>query len=500
MDQNAELIRAEARRASEEMPKYEARILKLLCDPARVYWVPEKPNSMLGSLVSNPRGTVVQVVKPPGSDLEFELKRTGLASSVPLSVAFERDGEEVPRSHRLQGGSMGWNLQFEARAAARFQAIYRLVHGVAPSIAITHCAKSIHNVPTKAGERPLIEFLSSPQLFGDGFEEMRRALRQAVAAAFHADDYGVAELPGEHGQTMNFLIQAWPGQAVQSNTSCFRLDRLAEYLSPQGARGYFNVSHEQSSEPAGAHEFGEMLLDEILGDYARPRVRAQTYGRFLSEVFTKNRRRADRIYLELLEELGRFWGTLASVKGYSNGESFVSRNVGIRSAWIDAKWRVGLRFMDQDDLHLPDASENDFSPERLLHGMLLDQSFVQGSKERPNERSCLFALSEIYRVTPQMRAAGLRALRAARTLAVQRTRRKLARSISLRDHFSPIFLKKSLACDRLWAAYARERGAGEEGALIDKLLKRFYPEGGGLQQHSKALRESGEHFFLNLNS
>jgi hypothetical protein len=502
--QDSDLIQAEARLAAKALPKYEARIFKLLCDPARIYWLSEQPDTAVNSLVACPPGTVVLVVKPPGSCLEFEIKRAGTPTSVPLSVKFAGNGKNVPPSHRLRGGSLGWHLRFEARAAARFSRIYRAVHGRTPAISIIHCLKSIHTVPTARGERPIVEFLSSRELFGDGFEAMRDALRHCVRAAFDADDNGVRDLPGELGRTMNFLIQAWPGQAVQSGTSSLRLDRLAEYLSPNGAKRYFGVSHKQRAEPDYARELADQLFEEILGDFACPRHRSRSYSRYLIDVFARNRKRANHVFLALLRELGTFWGTLAAVKGYSNGESFVSRNIGLRSEWSGGQWRVRLRFMDQDDLHLPDPRLDDFSPDGLLKGMLLDQKYVSGSKSHPNPKSSLFALTQIYRVTPKVHAAGVLVLKQARTSALKKTRAELKRNIPLRDHFSPIFLRKSLDCDRLWAAYSRERGVtdvhGADGALIDNLLKRFYPEGGNLKQHTKAVRESGEHFFLNPNS
>jgi hypothetical protein len=499
--QDSDLIQAEARFAAKALPTFEARILKLLCDPAKTYWVSEQPDTAINSLVAYPPGTVVLVVKPPGSCMEFEIKRAGTPTSRPLSVKFEQNGKEVPPSHRLQGGSLGWHLRFEARAGARFSRIYRTVHGRAPTIAVTHGLKSIHTLPTAKGERPIIEFFSSGELFGDGFEAMRGALRECVRAAFDANDHGVPDLPGELGRTVNFLIQEWPGQAVQSGTSSFRLDRLAEYLSPGGAKRYFGVSLRQRAEPDYAHELADQLFEEILGDFARPRHRPRSYSRYLTEVFAKNRRRADHVFLALLRELGTFWGTLAAVKGYSNGESFVSRNIGLRSEWSGAQWRVGLRFMDQDDLHLPDPSQNDFSPNRLLKGMLLDQKYVSGSENRPNPKSSLFALTQIYRVTPKVQAAGALALKQARMSAVKKTRAELKRNIPLRDHFSPTFLRKSLECDRLWAAYSRERERIRTNpASIDQLLKRIYPdapEGGKIKQHARALKESAEHFFLN---
>jgi len=129
---------------------------------------------------------------------------------------------------------------------------------------------------------------------------------------------------------------------------------------------------------------------------------------------------------------------------------------------------------------------------------------VSGSKNHPNPKSSLFALSQIYRVAPPVYAAGVRMLKQARKSAVKKTMVELKRNILLRDHFSPIFLTRALECDRLWARYSRERERiGKDPALIGQLLKRIYPvasEGGKMKQHAKALRESAEHFFLNPNA
>ena len=71
-----------------------------------------------------------------------------------------------------------------------------------------------------------------PDLFGEQFSGMRRALRQSVREAFRSDDIGIRHLPGELGQTFNFLMQSLPAQAVQSHTSSFRLASLARWLAP----------------------------------------------------------------------------------------------------------------------------------------------------------------------------------------------------------------------------------------------------------------------------
>ena len=329
---------------------------------------------------------------------------------------------------------------------------------------------------------------------------MRAALQQSVEAAFDERDLGVSELPGELGKTMNFLIQTWPGQVVQANTSALRLDRLAEYLSAEGARRYFGVPAGARIDAGQARALADQLLEETLGDFHRPRSHPPGYGGYLRAVFLRNRRLADRTFLSLVRELGTFWGTLAGVKGYSNGESFVSRNIGLRAAWSGAAWRVGLRFMDQDDLHVADPRQQGLSPERLLRGLLLDQEFVTGRSGPLNPRGSWFALQRLYRVAPAVQAAGGRALREARDAAVRKTRAALRRDLFLRDHFSPPFLEASLECDRLWEACTRARLRLSDEAAVERFLKDFFPGAAaeaGIKRHAKALRESAGHFFLN---
>jgi hypothetical protein len=63
----------------------------------------------------------------------------------------------------LQGGSLGGTFALKP-APPRASHIYRAVHGISPAVSITHCAKSIHTLPTAEGERSLIQILSSPAL------------------------------------------------------------------------------------------------------------------------------------------------------------------------------------------------------------------------------------------------------------------------------------------------------------------------------------------------
>jgi hypothetical protein len=496
----------EARVCRQSLPGYEARILDLLCDPSRIYWVTRQPVTEINSLVEYPKGAVSLAVKPPGSWIEFEIKRSGIPGPQVLSAAFERNGTKVPDSHRLQGGGMGWDLRFEACSAARFCRIYRTVHGVAPSISITHRIKSICSIPTENGDCSTLDFFNTPEAFGEGYESMRIALKQCVKAAFDSRNLGVADLPGEMGYTLNFLIQSWPGQSIQSNSSSFRLDRLAAYLCRDGPMLYYRGQAESNYTREDARWFADQLLDEALPGFRRPVGRFLDFESYIKKVLATpaNRHRANRIFIELLQQLGTLWGTLAAVKGYSNGECFVSRNVGLRSVWSSGRWQVKLFFMDHDDLHVGDPSEGNLAPGRTLRGMVSDQIFCVGYEDKQHSKSCLRALGNIYRVNDEILARGRNEVRKIRDAAVRKTLREFKHNTSLRDNFSPAFLRKAEECDRLWSAFGKRRAELlANRALLEEFvrdqLRSCACDESRILQHAKALKESSQHFLLNPN-
>src|SRR5262249_31487250 len=60
-------IEQECEHALRQMPDYEAQIVRQLISVPDIYWVSDATSSELNSLVEYPQGTVVLVVKPPGS-------------------------------------------------------------------------------------------------------------------------------------------------------------------------------------------------------------------------------------------------------------------------------------------------------------------------------------------------------------------------------------------------------------------------------------------------
>src|SRR6185295_7033121 len=188
----------EARLRLALLPSYEAAILNLLIGwSSTIYWVKKDTGSALNSLVEYPLGTVVLVVKPPGSELEIEIKRTGRRDGPPLSAVFVRDGREVPSWHRLDGGSIVTALHADAHAGSLLAAAFRQVHGGEPPLACTLAVASVYGVPVDGREVPILDYFTQPPDFGPGFAAMRRAMAAAVEAFERERGACLPELPGD---------------------------------------------------------------------------------------------------------------------------------------------------------------------------------------------------------------------------------------------------------------------------------------------------------------
>jgi hypothetical protein len=405
----------EARRRLAELPPYEAEICRLLVRDAAIYWVGEETGSALGSLVSQPPGTVVLVVRPPGSDLEIEVKRSGCRGPHPLSAVHARGGREVPPGHRLDGGSVGPCLQWEARSSARLARLYRRLHGQEAPISRVLAIASVYTVPgrTRAdrdgrdGRDPhILDYFTRSGDFGAGFAEMRREMARAVEAGRRESGAGPLGVPGELGLTLEFLQQTSPRQAVLVDTSALRLDRLARYLAAGGDAEYFAAALGREPRCGEARLWADDLLAEALGEPRLPSLPYPSHAAYVAAAFAANRRRADRVFLGLSRQLGRLWGTVAALDGGSWGESFVARNVGLKSRWRRGRRAVELVAMDHDRLSLPARGR----PADLRTAQALDRRYVLGEHGRVEVRGTFEVLAEIYRADAELFHRGRKAL------------------------------------------------------------------------------------------
>lgn len=409
-------LQPESGRLIERLPGFEARLLQRLLEGSRIFWTSQTVPSEINSLLEHPLGAVVLTVKPPGGHLELEIKRTGFRGQRPLSAAFARDGCQLAKAHRLDGGSFGHLLRFEAGASSLLSLIYRLVHGREAPIGRFTALRSIQTIPSQSGNRFLIEYLSDEEVFGEGFESMRGSLETAVQAFIQEKGWDGPDLDTPMGRTAQFLSFTGPGQAILAGTTSFRLDRLTAYLSPEGPHIYFQQGLGIEPDPQQARRFANEVLDEVLGVLTPPDIPYEDHAQYVKAALDlpANRQRADAFCLSAFEEMGRLWGTLLAVGGYSGGESFVARNVGLRTCWEEGRWQVRILFMDHDNLHINGNLHPNFRPAKALQGMFLDWKAILGGSLQggwlPEERPALQHLKgeagyleEIYRPSPAVK-------------------------------------------------------------------------------------------------
>ena len=443
------------------LPDFEAKILRGLCKAANVYWVSKTTSSQINSLVEYPLTTVVVVIKPPGSDIEFEIKRVGRKGDNALNVIYARNGYTVPPSHRLDGGCMQWLLRFEANAAAKFSRIYRLVHRANAPIASYISRSTIFSVPVAKAEVQTLPYFTQPQVFGSGFAQMRVAMSESVVDFIEENGAKLPPLPGDLGLTAHFISHVAPAQAILSGTTSLRLDRVAAYLSPDGLQKYFAEGLGTSYSNENGKQFADMLLEEVLGSYIRPGARYRNHAQYLDAAYElpENRATAERIYYSLVQEIAKVWGTLLGVRGYSRGESFVARNVGLKSYWDSGEWKVKIIFMDHDALAIPDFSVHNFLAQNALPEMFLDERYIWGgTNAAQRSTSAVGYLRCIYRIKDDIFERG-QAL-ASRVLreAYRKTQDGLLTNPKLRALFNDQFVSRLSDWDTFVTGYLQLNG------------------------------------------
>jgi hypothetical protein len=435
----------EAERRLSNLPDFESQILRRLQRMSRIFWVSESTSSKINVLVEYPLTTVVLVLKLPGSDTEIELKRAGDRGEHPLNVYYARRGDPVPVTHRLHAGSMGEYLRWDAGATAILSRIYRLVHGIEAPISNTIAVSTIFSVPTKDGEHHILRYFTDARVFGEGFGEMRKAMADSIDAFKRERDWTPPNIDGDLGLTAQFLSLVAPGQAILAGTTSFRLDRLARYLSPGGPDYYFRDGLKTEFTDADAKLFLDDILDEVLGTYTPPRIIYQNAEQYLRAAFAVscNRELADRNYLTMMRDIGTLWGTLMALGGFTRGESFVARNVGLRTVWEKGRWQVKIIFMDHDDLDIVSSNATEFYPRAALPAMADDELHIFGGtscgEKIKGEVACL---EEIYQISPDISRQGYYEIMRAIENSYKKTRHELSHNKKLRAFFSESFIEQ----------------------------------------------------------
>jgi hypothetical protein len=484
----------EVAHALDLLPPYEAEILRGLRKAPLIYWVAGATGSEINSLVEYPLKTVVLVVKPPGSPLEFEIKRAGRRHGPALNVVYERNGYTVPAPHRLDGGSMLSFLRHEARAAAAFSAAYRRVHGREAPMSIMVSRLSIFGVPTEGGEENILEYFTSPHLFGDGFRDMRAAMKDCVYAFNDQDRTNAVKIPGEFGRAVHFLTHSTPGQGILNGTSSFRLDRVAAYLSAQGPEIYFKQGLLADYSREDAKRLADEILEEVLGLYSPPATPYRCHGQYVAAAFAvaENRARADRIFFDSIKQIGTCWGTLLAIRGFSWGESFAPRNVGLKSFWGDGQWKTKIIFMDHDCLEVADKSEKDFQPLRAFNGIATDARYVGGDLIRTREQqTAIYFLKKIYRVRKNVVDEGKALFHEALRKAYRATHAAVLTDPEMRKLFNKVFVERLRDWDAIVGSYFKMKSNGSDvEAWKEEVRESLKAKGygrGAVETHLKAV-------------
>ena len=475
-------IKDEIKRSVELLPDFEAEILRRLIQSGRIYWVSERTSSRLNSLVEYPLTTVVLVVKPPGSDIEFEIKRAGLRGENSLSVIFARNRYTVPPSHRLNGGSMQWLLRYEADAAIRLNRAYRQVHGVDAPIPAYIARAFVYTVPTRNGAARTMDYFTQRSWFGSGFNQMRAAMRDSVEA-FAGEGHGkMPPLPDALSLAAQFIAQVTPGQAILTGTTAYRIDKLETYLAKNGPEQYFQVGLKVGYTSEEAKQLADTVLEEILGVYRPPEVRYESHEQYVAAALSANRGRADEVYLSIVEQIAKFWGTLFGLRVHTRGESFVARNVGLKSCWEDGEWKVKIIFMDHDAVTLHGPDEHFFYADSAIPTIALDESYIWSRNPRHFPGSELGYLQRIYQIDKTIDQKGEVLARKILRDVYVKTRSALQSNERLRRLYHRRFLERYLDWDIFVNGYLGLNGKKADNKrwkqkMEEKLIGKGYKSG-----------------------
>jgi hypothetical protein len=321
---------------------------------------------------------------------------------------------------------------------------------------------SVSSVPTQRENAQLLTYFTEPQIFGKEFRRMRVAMGEAVEAFTEEGEAILPHLRGELGLTARFIAHVAPAQAILAGTSSFRLDKLALYLSSDGPKSYFTRGLGVPYSRRDAKRLADELLEEALGVYRPPELSYQSYQNYVDAALSvvSNRARAEEVYLSLVQQIGKLWGTLLAARGYSRGESFVARNVGLKSYWSGGEWKVKIIFMDHDALVIPGPQTENFHAHGALPSMAVDERYIWG-KSNANR----FATSEVgylqsiyrpaRRVCVEGEALALRALKQ----AYRKTQNEMLTNPAMGKLFNRVFIKRLLDWDTLVSGYLQKKSS-----------------------------------------
>ncbi len=489
---------AEAKHAIQSLPPYEREILQLLLHEPVIYWVADQTPSTLHSLVEYPIGTIVLVIKPPGSDLELEIKRAGCRGERALDCVWQHEGAKhpVPVHHHFWGGSTGRLVRWELSSSATLARLHRLAYGTeSPGTRIV-ALSGILDVPTPRGDASLVSYFGTSQGYGPGYGAMREAMKLALPRLERDPRHATGADPGGYGTTGRWLSVTAPEQAFVVGTSSFRLDRLMAYLAPDGDETYFTRGLGLAAGDADDDDrrrLADAVFGEILPRYTPPASAFRTYVQYLEDAYAANREAVDATFLDVMAQIGHYFGFYSALRMWSEGESFVTRNVGLRNVFTNGDWKVRVLYADHDSVSIPTRDYDLWDPGATFHGLRHDMVHVLGGQAGVRTVAGEVAvLRAIYRVSPALAEAGLRTFRMSCRDSYFHAHATIETNDAMRRMFTRGFVKELRDWDDLvrgwteareqdtvdqWreeaAAMLRERGYSKTraGGLVESVLK-----------------------------
>jgi hypothetical protein len=151
-----------------------------------------------------------------------------------------------------------------------------------------------------------------------------------------------------------------------------------------------------------------------------------------------------------MRQIGKFWGTLMGIRSHSYGESFVARNVGLKSVFEGGEWKVKVVFMDHDAMYLAGVRTQHFRPLSSIPNMVIDENYMLGGRRIRGSTDLLRA---IYRVDKKGVSRGEAALNSELKAAYRKTQDEICANPRLRACFSSVFVERIRDWDQIVVRY-----------------------------------------------
>ena len=147
-----------------------------------------------------------------------------------------------------------------------------------------------------------------------------------------------------------------------------------------------------------------------------------------------------------------------AARGFTRGESFVGRNVGLKSVYENGEWKVKIIFMDHDDMDIIGKNATDCNPRSVFPAIADDEIHIFGgiSCGETIKGETAF-LEDIFHVAKAVSDEGHVAIRQATGYAYKKTHNDLINNPKLQAYFHESFIERISDWDTIVARYLKIR-------------------------------------------